>query len=61
MQYKYDKEGNQIEIVELTPDNKIKNRSTYNYQYDKQGNWTTFFWYVNNKLETIMTRNFEYY
>ncbi|MDR3653613.1 MAG: hypothetical protein P4L34_11680 [Paludibacter sp.] len=61
MNYKYDKEGNQTEIVELTPDNKIRNKSTYKYQYDNQGNWTSFFGYVNNKLETIMTRKLEYY
>ena len=59
--YKYDKEGNPIEIIELSPDNKIKNKSTYNYQYDKEGNWTSFFGYVNNKLETIITRKLEYY
>jgi hypothetical protein len=59
--YTYDKEGNPIEIIELSPDNKIKNKSTYNYQYDKEGNWTSFFGYVNNKLETIITRKLEYY
>ena len=59
--YKYDKEGNPIEIIELFPDNKIKNKSMYNYQYDKEGNWTSYFGYVNNKLETILTRKLEYY
>jgi hypothetical protein len=59
--YKYDKEGNQIEILELSSDNKIKNKSTYKYQYDKHGNWISLFGYINNKLETIMTRKIEYY
>jgi hypothetical protein len=59
--YKYDKEGNSIEIIELLPDNKIKNKSSYTYQYDKKGNWTYYFGYVNNKLETIISRKIEYY
>jgi hypothetical protein len=59
--YKYDKEGNLIELIELLPDNTITKKSTYNYQYDKQGNWTSFFGYINNKIETIMTRKLEYY
>ena len=61
IKYKYDKEGNMIEKIELLPDNTIMKKSTYNYQYDKQGNWTSFFGYVNNKIETIMTRKLEYY
>lgn len=59
--YKYDKEGNLIEMIEILPDNTIKKKNTYTYQYDKAGNWTSFFGYTNNKIETIMTRKLEYY
>lgn len=59
--YKYDKEGNLSEMIELLPDNTIRKKNTYNYQYDKQGNWTSLFGYINNKIETIMTRKLEYY
>jgi hypothetical protein len=59
--YKYDRQGNTIEILELLPDNKTPKKQVFQYKYDKRGNWTFLSQSANDVQENIMTRKVEYF
>ncbi|HLN72584.1 MAG TPA: hypothetical protein VK205_04765 [Prolixibacteraceae bacterium] len=59
--YNYDSMDNIVEILEITPDNITRKSNTYQYNYDKNGNWTFLSETENHKNGNIITRKIEYY
>lgn len=59
--YAYDKMENIIEILEHSHDNATHQDKTYQYSYDKQGNWTFLSESVNHQPGNVITRKIEYY
>lgn len=59
--YRYDKQGNSVEISEFLAKDKTQKKRTFGYRYDKYGNWTFHSENVNDRIENIITREIEYF
>ena len=58
---KYDEKGNKIENNEYNSDGSLDKKKTYEYEYDKQGNWIKRIEFTNGIPEYILERQYEYY
>lgn len=59
--YNYDSMDNIVEILEITPDNITSDNKFYQYNYDRNGNWTFLSATENHQNGNIITRKIEYY
>lgn len=59
--YKYDSFGNKLEIVKTPNNTTTQEKRTYEYKYDKFGNYIFFVEYINDVLETTITRDIIYF
>jgi len=59
--YSYDSLGNVIGMRELSPDGMPIKDQSYQYNYDRQGNWTFLSESVDHQPGNIITRSIEYY
>jgi len=58
--YKHDDKGNMTEMKVLNKDGSVVD-FTYQYEYDKMGNWTKKIVYNNDKLQSILEQEIQYY
>lgn len=59
--YKYDDFGNVNEKSEYDADGSLKERTVYEYEYDKNNNWIKKITYNNEVPESILEREFIYF
>lgn len=59
--FKYDKRGNITELVTKRVNNSESFKESFEYEYDKKGNWTMQIRYANGVVESKTERTFEYY
>jgi hypothetical protein len=53
--------NDQIEQIGLDANKKVTSKSTVEYEYDSQHNWTKETWYHGNEVKSIRARTIEYY
>ena len=59
--YKYDSQLNVTSKLTYYPIDKRTEQHTFEYEYDKNKNWTSLKEYINNEPGDIIIREFEYY
>ncbi|MDZ4757347.1 MAG: hypothetical protein SGJ10_04290 [Bacteroidota bacterium] len=59
--YSYHKYGNVKEVVEIKPNDDINSKTTYQYTYDKKGNWLSKTTFVNSEAKEFVERTIIYY
>lgn len=60
--YDYDEEGNEIEMITRPAwDGSFQYKTTSEYEYDKEKNWTRKISFTNDVAKAIIERDFEYY
>lgn len=58
--YKYNNQGTTHKTISYGSDGTVE-KTTYDYEYDKQGNWIRKIQFVNEKAKSITVREIEYY
>jgi hypothetical protein len=53
--------NDQIEQIGLDANRKVTSKSTVEYEYDSQHNWTKEMWYHGSEIESIRVRTIEYF
>ncbi len=53
--------NDQIEQIGLDANKKVTSKSTVEYEYDSQHNWTKETWYHGSEIESIRVRTIEYF
>ena len=59
--YNYDKQGNMTLKQSFTPLGEMEAKLSFTYTYDKNNNWTMRYEYLNDKVDDVISRKFEYY
>lgn len=60
-QVKYDEKGNQIEENLYNSDSSLSSKWTFQYEFDKQGNWVKRIDFEDGIPELLLDRKYEYY
>lgn len=59
--YAYDKQGNQVSSKVVQGDNTVLETHNYEYEYDKNNNWTTKKIFIKGKPAFLVTRKITYF
>jgi hypothetical protein len=59
--YRYDNQGNAIEMIVYSPDGRIQEKRDYHYKYDNYDNWIFVSEFCNGLPEKVITRELKYY